>query len=87
MEALYNEMPKVSKGPRVIDFDILMFDRDTISNDVLEVPHAAICRRKFVMIPLLEIEPDAYCMVDKRPFRECLEHLNDPSQRVEVYHG
>jgi 2-amino-4-hydroxy-6-hydroxymethyldihydropteridine diphosphokinase len=87
VEALFNMQPRINKGPRVIDLDILMFGDEHVDSDQLQVPHPAICRRKFVLVPLLEIEPDALCPVDHRRYDECLSLLNAPSQKVEVYHG
>lgn len=46
-------------GPRVIDLDLLLFDDEKISEPDLEVPHPHMTERKFVLIPLLEIDPEA----------------------------
>jgi 2-amino-4-hydroxy-6-hydroxymethyldihydropteridine diphosphokinase len=46
-------------GPRTLDVDILVFG-DEISNDeVLTLPHPRISERAFVIVPWLEIEPNA----------------------------
>lgn len=87
VETLFNLQPRINKGPRVIDLDILLYGDEHIDSDRLQLPHPAICRRKFVLVPLLEIEPDALCPVDQRRYDECLALLNDPSQQVEAYHG
>jgi 2-amino-4-hydroxy-6-hydroxymethyldihydropteridine diphosphokinase len=87
VEALFNARAKVNKGPRVIDLDILIYHDEQSDSGSLHLPHPAMCRRKFVLIPLLEMEPGGYCRNDRRPYRECLMNLNDPSQKVEVYHG
>jgi 2-amino-4-hydroxy-6-hydroxymethyldihydropteridine diphosphokinase len=87
VEGLFNMQPRINKGPRVIDLDILLYGDERIDSDRLRLPHPAICRRKFVLVPLLEIEPDAHCPVDRRRYDECLALLNDPSQKVEAYHG
>ncbi len=46
-------------GPRVIDLDILLYGDDKISEPDLEIPHPRLRERNFVLIPLLEIDPDA----------------------------
>jgi 2-amino-4-hydroxy-6-hydroxymethyldihydropteridine diphosphokinase len=46
-------------GPRVIDLDVLTFGDEKINDEDLEVPHPRMLQRKFVLVPLLEIEPDA----------------------------
>ena len=46
-------------GPRVVDLDILTFGDEKVSEPDLELPHPRMKERRFVLIPLLEIEPDA----------------------------
>ncbi len=45
-------------GSRTIDIDILFFNLDIIYTNNLIVPHPLMHKRKFVLIPLLEIEPE-----------------------------
>jgi 2-amino-4-hydroxy-6-hydroxymethyldihydropteridine diphosphokinase len=45
-------------GPRVIDIDLLLYDRLTISSDDLTVPHPRLDERNFVLVPLNEISPE-----------------------------
>jgi len=46
-------------GPRILDIDILLYGEDVIAEEDLEIPHARMSERRFVLIPLLEIEPAA----------------------------
>lgn len=46
-------------GPRVVDLDILTFDTEKISEPDLEIPHPLMTARRFVLVPLFEISPDA----------------------------
>jgi 2-amino-4-hydroxy-6-hydroxymethyldihydropteridine diphosphokinase len=48
----------VKWGPRVIDLDVLLYDDEKIVEDDLEVPHPRLTERKFVLVPLLEIDPE-----------------------------
>ena len=50
--------PIVRWGPRVIDFDVLVFGSLRIDNDILRVPHAGIAERGFVLRPLMDVAPD-----------------------------
>jgi 2-amino-4-hydroxy-6-hydroxymethyldihydropteridine diphosphokinase len=52
------QQPVVRWGPRVIDFDLLVFGTARIENETLRVPHPGIAERAFVLIPLLDIAPD-----------------------------
>lgn len=45
-------------GPRVIDVDVLTFGREAIDEPDLRVPHPRMHERGFVLIPLLELDPD-----------------------------
>ena len=45
-------------GPRVVDLDLLIYGDEKIVEPDLEVPHAHIRDRRFVLVPLLEIAPD-----------------------------
>jgi 2-amino-4-hydroxy-6-hydroxymethyldihydropteridine diphosphokinase len=45
-------------GPRVIDFDLLVFGAERINSDTLNVPHPGIAERAFVLMPLMDIAPD-----------------------------
>jgi 2-amino-4-hydroxy-6-hydroxymethyldihydropteridine diphosphokinase len=45
-------------GPRVIDIDLLTFGDQTIDEPGLKVPHPRMHERAFVLIPLLELDPD-----------------------------
>lgn len=48
----------VRHGPRPIDIDILMLGSEAYESDRLTLPHLEIATRRFVLEPLLEIEPD-----------------------------
>ena len=45
---------------RVIDLDILLFDRETIASKTLKVPHPEIPNRRFVLLPLSELVPSMH---------------------------
>jgi 2-amino-4-hydroxy-6-hydroxymethyldihydropteridine diphosphokinase len=45
-------------GPRIIDVDILLFDDLQLEEKDLIIPHPRMLEREFVMVPLLELQPD-----------------------------
>jgi 2-amino-4-hydroxy-6-hydroxymethyldihydropteridine diphosphokinase len=45
-------------GPRLIDLDILMFGERIIDQPELQVPHAGIALREFVLYPLQRLNPE-----------------------------
>jgi 2-amino-4-hydroxy-6-hydroxymethyldihydropteridine diphosphokinase len=46
-------------GPRVIDLDILTYGEQRVAASGLEVPHPRLHERRFALVPLLEVDPDA----------------------------
>lgn len=73
----------VEKGPRTIDIDILLVGESTIKTPDLIVPHPRINDRKFVLIPLLELDPLLRDPVSGSPYRTILGNL--PPQGI-YYH-
>jgi 2-amino-4-hydroxy-6-hydroxymethyldihydropteridine diphosphokinase len=45
-------------GPRVIDVDLLLLDDLQYSSERLTLPHAETGSRRFVLVPLLELNPE-----------------------------
>ncbi|MEL6122448.1 MAG: 2-amino-4-hydroxy-6-hydroxymethyldihydropteridine diphosphokinase [Bacteroidota bacterium] len=58
-------------GPRAIDIDILFFGKETINRPELVVPHPYLQDRKFVLIPLAQVNGDMIHPV----FQETIEAL------------
>ncbi len=69
-------------GPRTIDLDILLFDDLQIETEELEVPHPHIQDRKFVLVPLTEIDQNLIHPVLKKTIRELLDNFEE-DQKVE----
>ena len=42
---------------RTIDLDILLFDKQIVSEEQLQIPHPEMHRRRFVLLPLSELAP------------------------------
>ena len=45
-------------GPRLIDVDILMLEDQVVNQPDLQIPHASLHLRAFVLVPLTELAPD-----------------------------
>ena len=43
--------------PRIIDLDLLFFDKEVINSRLLTIPHPRLHERRFVLAPLTEIAP------------------------------
>ena len=61
LKDIEREMGRTEKGghlPRIIDLDILFFDDMVLETDGLKIPHPLIPLRRFVLEPLVEVEPE-----------------------------
>ena len=45
-------------GPRVIDLDLLLYNKQILNEAGLQIPHPRLHERRFVLIPLRDIAPD-----------------------------
>jgi 2-amino-4-hydroxy-6-hydroxymethyldihydropteridine diphosphokinase len=62
---------EVRWGPRTIDLDLLLYGSETIDEPGLTVPHPRLARRRFVLEPLHELDPDLV-LPDGRAVRDLL---------------
>lgn len=56
--ALASEPGYVHHGPRVLDVDLLLLGDEPYADDRLTLPHRETTARRFVLIPLLELDFD-----------------------------
>jgi 2-amino-4-hydroxy-6-hydroxymethyldihydropteridine diphosphokinase len=48
----------VRHGPRPIDVDLLLLEDVEYESERLRLPHREVTTRRFVLVPLLELDPD-----------------------------
>lgn len=48
-----------ANGPRTLDLDLLLYDDVIRSSTELDIPHPRMHERRFVLIPLADLAPDA----------------------------
>jgi 2-amino-4-hydroxy-6-hydroxymethyldihydropteridine diphosphokinase len=82
VERALGRRPGVSKGPRPIDIDILLYENVVVRTAALTIPHERMNERRFVLVPLRELAPAARHPVTKRTFTEMLQDSPDLSQVV-----
>ena len=58
IEADLGRVRKEHWGPRLIDLDIVAYDRVELDSERLTLPHRFAAQRDFVLVPLREIAPD-----------------------------
>ena len=67
--------PTARWGPRIIDMDILLFGSRIIKTPHLQIPHAEMTNRRFVLEPLLELNPALCHPATQVPLRDYLQRL------------
>jgi len=70
------------KISRVIDLDLLFYKGKIIKEKDFTLPHPHLYKRRFILIPLAEINPELYHPILKKSVKELLESLTD-EHRVE----
>lgn len=67
----------IQRGPRLIDIDVLLYNKAVINTTRLTVPHPRMFERRFVLEPLLELTPDIKDPITRRPIAEALATVRD----------
>ena len=57
LEQAYGRQRPYVNAPRTLDLDILLYGEETISSELLHIPHPRLTQRAFTLIPLLQIDP------------------------------
>ncbi len=58
IEAAQGRTPGERWGPRPVDIDILLYDKQEINTPTLVIPHPRMWERAFVVRPLADLAPD-----------------------------
>ncbi len=69
-------------GPRNIDIDLLFYGDMVINSEQLILPHPLLQDRRFVLVPLSEVAPDAFHPLLKKTAQQLLAECSD-AHRVE----
>jgi 7,8-dihydro-6-hydroxymethylpterin-pyrophosphokinase len=69
-------------GPRIIDLDLLLFGQEIVNDRDLQVPHPLMHTRRFVLVPMVELDPGLIHPVLGRTMQELLEGLPEDGQEV-----
>ena len=65
-------------GERTLDLDLLLYGRETLALPRLTVPHPGIATRRFVLQPLVDLDP-ALTLPDGTPVLRLLAACTDPA--------
>lgn len=69
---------------RIIDLDILLLGQSVIHTDDLEIPHPRMHLRKFVLLPMAEIEPNLMHPTLLKTMAELLSQCPDQTKATKL---
>ncbi len=69
-------------GPRVIDLDIIFYDNSVFEDVRLVIPHPRMHKRRFVLQPICDIDPQVVHPVLGKTVDELLGNLDKDDQRI-----
>ena len=78
--SIEEEMGRVrsyKNAPRIIDIDILFFNKEIIRGKNLVIPHPEIPNRRFVLVPLNELSPGFVHPVLQQTIHQLLKDCSD----------
>jgi 2-amino-4-hydroxy-6-hydroxymethyldihydropteridine diphosphokinase len=68
-------------GPRPLDIDLLLYDDATLVTERLQVPHARLAEREFVLRPLADLAPEQLVPGTGASVQELLGRVGDGGVR------
>ena len=77
IEEVMGRVRKEKLGPRIIDIDILLFENEIHDLRFLKIPHPEMQNRRFVLVPLAEINSTLQHPVLKKSIAELIEECPD----------
>ena len=72
IEKLMGRVRKEKLGPRIIDIDILFYNNEIHDLQFLKIPHPELQNRRFVLVPMAEMEPGLKHPVLKKTIAQLL---------------
>ena len=86
IEANMGRVRTFKNAPRVIDIDMLYYNKLQLNTPALILPHPAIAQRRFVLTPLNEIAPAFVHPVYATTNHQLLKQCDDPLEVKKIIH-
>lgn len=77
IEANMGRVRTTKNAPRVIDIDILLYNDQIVNSRSLTIPHPLMHERRFVLVPLSEIDGNLMHPLLNKSISELLAHCTD----------
>jgi 2-amino-4-hydroxy-6-hydroxymethyldihydropteridine diphosphokinase len=86
IEMLIGRVNSEKKGysSRAIDIDILLYGNEVVNTEKLIIPHAKLTERRFVLIPLVEIDGNVEHPISRKTMLGLLRECED-KMKVNIY--
>jgi 2-amino-4-hydroxy-6-hydroxymethyldihydropteridine diphosphokinase len=68
------------RGPRTIDLDLLLYGEERRATEFLTLPHPRMAERRFVLVPLLELNPHLRHPSHRRTIGQLLAETTDTAK-------
>lgn len=78
---------EIPRGPRTVDLDLLLYGDVQSATDFLTLPHPRLHLRRFVLVPLVELEPRATHPTLQKTYAELLAACSDDASSVKRIEG
>lgn len=77
IEYLLGRRNKFLQAPRTVDLDLLFYDDLILNTDFITIPHRHLHKRRFVLVPLAELNPHFHHPVENKTIQELLVEVED----------
>lgn len=87
LKMIENDIGRIDRGrwqPREIDIDILFYDKLIMNEEDLQIPHADLHNRIFVLEPFCEIEPELIHPILGKSIKELFLQLEKKDQIIKL---
>lgn len=82
IEDLLGRKRVVRWGPRTVDLDILLYNEENMKTEDLIIPHPRMAERGFVLVPLMELNPN---LIDPRTKQAFSNLVYDQKEGVHLW--
>ena len=82
VETKVGRIPRFKLGPREMDIDIIFYDNLVYKEGQLQIPHPGFCERDFVLMPLMDLDPNLVDPVSKKTVRQLYSKL--PKNKLSI---